>query len=557
MAALDRRLLRRARTVRVVLACDVVLGLVAALLVLAQAVLLADVAARSFGGASLAQVTRPLELLVLVVAGRAAAAWAFVVVGRRAAGRVLSRLRLELVERRLRGHPVALDGADSAELATVAVAGVDGLENTFSRYLPQMVLAVVVPVAVLALVAAIDLPSAGVMLLTLPLVPVFMWLIGRYTERRARERWQALSLLSTHFADVVRGLPTLRAFNRSRAQAEQIAAVGERYRSATMVTLRAAFLSGTVLELAATIGVALVAVTVGVRLADGGLGFQAGLTVLVLAPELYAPIRSLGAQFHASADGAAVAGRLLDLIDASPQVSTGTAVPPDLGTVPVRLEQVSVSYPGRGKPAVDRVDLELVPGEMVALVGPSGGGKSTIASVLLRLAEPSGGRLMAGTVDAARCSPTAWRRQMAWVPQRPVLLRGTVADNIRLADPEASEDRVREAAALAGADSFVNRLPDGYGTLVGDGGRPLSAGQVQKLALARAFLRDAALVILDEPTSNLDPDSVESFETALAELRLGRTVLVITHRPELALRADRIVRMENGRVIDALVEVAA
>ena len=327
MAALDRRLLRRARAVRVAVACDVVLGLVAALLVLAQAVLLADVAARSFDGASLAQVTRPLELLALVVAARAAAAWGFVVVGRRAAGRVMSDLRLGLVERRLRRHPAAHDGADSSELATVAVAGVDGLETTFSRYLPQIVLAAVVPVAVLALVAAIDLISAGVMLLTLPLVPVFMWLIGRYTEGRTRERWEALSLLSTHFADVVRGLPTLRAFNRSRAQADQVGAVGERYRVATMGTLRVAFLSGTVLELAATIGVALVAVTVGVRLVDGGIGFRAGLTVLVLSPELYAPIRNLAAQFHASADGAAVAGRLLDLIDASPSSRGHGAVP--------------------------------------------------------------------------------------------------------------------------------------------------------------------------------------------------------------------------------------
>jgi thiol reductant ABC exporter CydD subunit len=557
VAAIDRRLLCRTRAVRVVLACDVVLGLIAALLVLAQAVLLADVAARSFDGASLVGVTGPLELLALVVVARAAAAWGFVVVGRRAAGRVLSGLRMELVERRLRGRPAALDGADSAELATVAVAGVDGLESTFSRYLPQMVLATAVPVAVLVLVAAIDPLSAGIMLLTLPLVPVFMWLIGRYTERRTRERWQALSLLSTHFADVVRGLPTLRAFNRGRAQAEQVAAVGDRYRSATMVTLRAAFLSGTVLELAATIGVALVAVTVGVRLTEGGMGFRAGLTVLVLAPELYAPMRNLAGQFHASADGAAAAGRLLDLIDVLPQLSAHTAAAPDLAAVPLRLESVSLTYPGRDIPALDRLDLELAPGETTALVGPSGAGKSTVASLLLRLAEPTGGRVTAGGTDAASCSPEAWRQQVAWVPQRPTLLRGTVADNIRLADPDAVDERVREAAALAGADAFVRRLPDGYETLVGDGGRPLSAGQVQRIALARAFLRDAALVVLDEPTANLDPESVEIIEAAFDELRRGRTVLLIAHAPELADRADRVVRIENGRLVEALAEAAA
>jgi thiol reductant ABC exporter CydD subunit len=557
MTALDPRLLQRARAVRGALACDVVLGLVAALLVLAQAVLLADVAARSFDGASLAQVTRPLELLALVVAARSAAAWGFVVVGRRAAGRVMSDLRLGLVERRLRRHPAAHDGADSSELATVAVAGVDGLETTFSRYLPQIVLATVVPVAVLALVAAIDLISASVMLLTLPLVPVFMWLIGRYTEGRTRERWEALSLLSTHFADVVRGLPTLRAFNRSRAQADQVGAVGERYRVATMGTLRIAFLSGTVLELAATIGVALVAVTVGVRLVDGGIGFRAGLTVLVLSPELYAPIRHLAAQFHASADGAAVAGRLLDLIDASPLISQGTAQCPDLGVVPIRLEKVTVCYAGRAAPALDRVDLELMPGETVALVGPSGAGKSTVASLLLRLNEPTTGRVVAGAVDAASCSPEAWRRQVAWVPQQPTLLRGTVADNIRLGDPAASEDWLREAATLAGADGFVRALPAGYETVVGEGGRPLSAGQVQRLALARAFLRDAALVVLDEPTANLDPESAEILEAAFGRLRVGRTVLLIAHRPELADQADRIVRMEDGHIVRTLAEAVA
>ena len=237
---------------------------------------------------------------------------------------MLSQLRLDLIEQRLRSQPAALDGAESAEVATAAVGGVDALENLFARYLPQLVLATVVPVAVLITVATLDLIAAGVMLLTLPLVPLFMWLIGRATERRARERWQALRLLAAHFLDVVRGLPTLRAFNRGEAQTAEIARVADEYRRTTMGTLRVAFLSGAVLELAATLGIALVAVTVGVRLVDGGIGFEAALTVLVLAPELYLPLRNMGAQFHASADGIAVAGRLLDLVEAPPAVSAGT-----------------------------------------------------------------------------------------------------------------------------------------------------------------------------------------------------------------------------------------
>ncbi len=414
---------------------DVLLGVAASLLVLVQAVLIATVAARAFGGASLGEVTTPLTLLVAATACRAAAAWGFEVAGRRAANDVLADLRLDVVERRLRDRPAALDGAESGEIATAAVSGVDALETTFARSLPQAVLAVAVPVAVLAFVAWIDPISAAVMLLTLPLVPVFMWLIGRYTEQRARERWQALALLSTHFLDVVRGLPTLRAFNRGEAQTERISAVSEEYRRTTMGTLRVAFLSGSVLELAATIGIALVAVTVGVRLVEGGLGFEAGLTVLVLAPELYLPLRNLAAQFHASADGLAVAGRLLDLVE--PVASSRPAVvqAPSPQDAPVRLEGVSFAYPARPGNVLEHVDLELDPNETVALVGPSGGGKSTIAALLLRLAEPTDGRVTVGSVDLGACTAESWRAHLAWVPQRPTLLRGTLADNIRLARP--------------------------------------------------------------------------------------------------------------------------
>ena len=550
MRAIDPRLIHHARPVRVLLASDAALGVIAALLALGQAVLIANVAARAFTGASLADVGGALALLAAVVVARAGTTWGFEVAGRRAATSVLSQLRLDLVRRRLRDRPAALDGVESAEVATVAVGGLDALETAYARYLPQMVLAVVVPIAVLALAAVIDPVSAGVMLLTLPLVPVFMWLVGRYTERRAHERRRALARLATHFLDVVRGLPTLRAFNRGPAQVEQIERVADEYRRATMGTLRVAFLSGTVLELAATLGIALVAVTVGVRLVEGSVGFEAGLTVLVLAPELYLPLRNLAAQYHASADGLAVATRLLDLLEEGPAAARGDARPPRPSVAPVRLENVSFAYPARDGLVLEGVDVEVAPGETVALVGPTGSGKTTIAALLLRLAEPTSGRLLAGKVDLSDCDPAAWREQIAWVPQRPTLFRGTVADNIRLGRPSADDDETRRAAALAGADAFVLDLPDGYETVVGDGGRPLSAGQVQRLALARAFLRDAPLVILDEPTANLDPVSAELVGEAVERLRGGRSVLLIVHRPELARRADRIVALDAGRIVE-------
>jgi ATP-binding cassette, subfamily C, bacterial CydD len=547
---LDQRLLRRARPVRHLLAVDVGLGSVAAVLVLFQAALLARIVARAFAGASLHDVRLDLALLALTFAGRGVLAWGFELAGRRAASSVLSELRLALVGRRLRDQPLALDGVEAGELAASAVQGVDALEAYFARYLPQVVLAAIVPVAVLVWVAAIDLTSAGLMLATLPLVPVFMWLIGRYTEERTRERWLALRLLSGHFLDVVRGLPTLRAFNRSRAQAAVLAGVSERYRSTTMATLRVGFLSGSVLELAATLGVALVAVTVGVRLVGGGLGLQAGLTVLVLAPELYLPLRQLAAQFHASADGLAVAERMLELLEAPPAAAAGgRLIPPSPREASVRLESVSFAYPSRAGLVLDRFDLELPPGETVALVGRSGAGKTTVASLLLRFAEPSSGRVTVGGIDLTECRAELWRRLIAWVPQQPTIFRGTVADNIRLGDKRADERSIRDAAVLAGADRFIAALPSGYETLVGDGGRPLSAGERRRIALARAFLRDAPLVILDEPTADLDRTSAEVVAEAVERLRTGRTVLLIAHRPELVAQADRVVVLGGGAAV--------
>ena len=547
MRVFDQRLVRRARPVRNLLVLDAVVGTASAVIILVQAALIAKIVAQAFTGASLSDVSFDLLLLALTFAGRSVLAWVFEVAGRRAASTVLSELRVALVETRLRNQPIALDGSEAGEIAATAVQGVDGLEAYFARYLPQVVLAVLVPLAVLALVAAIDPLSAGLMLLTLPLVPVFMWLIGRHTEERTRERWLALRLLSSHFLDVVRGLPTLRAFNRGREQASVLARVGERYRQTTIGTLRVAFLSSAVLELAATLGVALVAVTVGVRLVNGGLGLQAGLTVLVLAPELYLPVRQLAAQFHASADGLAVAERMFSLLDAPPATTaSGKLIAPSLLDAPVRLESVSYAYPSRAGLVLDGLDFELLPGETVALVGRSGSGKSTVASLLMRFAQPVSGCITVGGLDLAHCRADLWRRQIAWVPQHPTIFRGTVADNIRLGNPGATERSIRDAAVLAGADRFVQALPFGYETLVGDGGRPLSAGERRRVALARAFVRDAPLVILDEPTADLDRTSAAVVAEAVERIRSGRMVLLIAHRPELVEHVDRVVTLEGG-----------
>jgi ATP-binding cassette, subfamily C, bacterial CydD len=556
--ALDPRLLQRTKPVRSLLIVDSALGIATAVAVLLGATMLARITARAFDGASLSSLWPDFGLLVFAFAARGAFAWAMEVSGRRAAWGVLSELRLALVERRLRTQPAALDRAGAAEITAVSVQGVEALEGYFARYLPQVVLASIVPFLVIAWVAFLDLEAAVIMLLTLPLVPVFMWLIGTYTEEATRARWLALRRLSTHFLDVVRGLPTLRAFGRARDEAATIAEVSDRYREATMATLRVSFLSGSVLELAATIGVALVAVTAGVRLVAGSLGLEAGLAVIVLAPELYLPFRKLGAEYHASADGLAVADRLFTLLDAPAVVGAGGPLPaPSPARATVSLERVSFSYPARPGPVLDGFDLDLSPGETVALVGESGAGKSTVAALLLGLLSPTGGRITVGDADLSECALDSWRRHLAWVPQHPTLLRGTVADNIRLGNPGASEESVVRAATLAAADEFVRALPDGYATVVGDGERLLSTGERRRIALARAFVRDAPLVILDEPTADLDPHSAAAVAGAIRRLQRGRTVLVIAHRPELEMSANRVIRLLDGAAVSEPVRRAA
>ena len=421
-----------------------------------------------------------------------------------------------------------------------------------------------VPLAVLCWCAAVDRTSALVMAVTLPVVPVFMALIGGAAGARARANFQALAALSSWFLDVVRGLPTLRAFNRGTAQLAGIREVTDRYRRTTMGTLRLSFLSGVVLDLAATLSTALVAVTLGVRLVGGSLDLRPALTVLLLVPELFAPVRALASLFHASADGLAATERILDTLDQAPAaprpaVDSRQRPPPEggwpAGGVAVGVCSVTVRYPGRAVAALERVDLELETGELVAVVGGSGAGKTTLGRVVLGLTRPDEGVVVAGGRVLGEGDLDRWRERVGWASQHPALVPGTVAANLALGRPGAGPAQIEEAARLAGADGFVRRLPAGYGTVVGAGGHGLSAGQRQRLGLARALLRDASLLVLDEPTVHLDAAAAARVAATVEALRGSRTILLITHDPGLAARADRVLRLEAGRVVaPALVE---
>ncbi|MET9507088.1 thiol reductant ABC exporter subunit CydD [Streptomyces flavidovirens] len=546
MKPIDPRLLRYARATRLFLGAVVVLGLAGAGLVVAQAMLIAEVVVGAFQrGLDGTELRTPLLLLAAVALGRSLVAWLTELAAHRASAAVKSELRGRLLERAVALGPGWLSRQRVGSLVALATRGVDALDDYFSRYLPQLGLAVVVPVAVLARIVTEDWVSAAVIVGTLPLIPLFMILIGWATQARMDRQWRLLSRLSGHFLDVVAGLPTLKVFGRAKAQAESIRSITAEYRQATMRTLRIAFLSSFALELLATLSVALVAVGIGMRLVHGDLDLYTGLVILVLAPEAYLPLRQVGAQYHAAAEGLAAAEEIFEVLETEPRRPVGGGEAPSSG--PLRVEGVTVRHTGRTEASLDSASLVVREGETVAVVGPSGVGKSTLLNVLLGFAPVDEGRVVVGdgpgAVDLATVSMERWRERIAWVPQRPHLFAGTIAENVRLARPDADDAAVVAALRDAGAYDFVAALPQGVETRLGEDGAGLSAGQRQRLALARAFLADRPLLLLDEPTANLDGETEAGIVDAVRRLAAGRSVVLVVHRPALLAVADRVVEL--------------
>nr|WP_202487667.1 thiol reductant ABC exporter subunit CydD [Streptomyces sp. SID8354] len=546
-------MLRYARATRGFLVAVVVLGLAGAGLVVGQAMLIAEIVVGAFQhGRPLGALATPVVLLAAVSAGRGLVSWLTELAAHRAGAAVKSELRMRLIERAAALGPGTeirrAEGAGDAgtlelrtgELTTLATRGIDALDDYFARYLPQLGLAVVVPVAVLARIVTGDWISALTIVVTLPLIPLFMVLIGWATQARMDRQWRLLARLSGHFLDVVEGLPTLKVFGRAKAQAASIRAITSEYRRATLRTLRIAFLSSFALELLATISVALVAVGIGMRLVNGELDLYTGLMVLVLAPEAYLPLRQVGAQYHAAAEGLSAAEEVFAVLETRPR-TPGTAPAPD-GTG-LTVDGLVVRHPGRTADSLPATSFEVRPGETVALVGPSGAGKSTLLSVVLGFTAPSEGRVLVDGRDLDDLSPDSWRSRIAWVPQHPHLFAGSIAENVRLVRPDADDAAVRAALREAGALDFVDALPEGAATRLGESGAGLSAGQRQRIALARAFLADRPIVLLDEPTANLDGETEQALVEAVGRLAAGRTVLLVVHRPALLAVADRTVRL--------------
>ena len=551
MKPVERRLMRELPVLRRHLATSTALALLGAGLVVGQVTLLATVLADGFGGHTVAFGT--LAALGAVVVGRALLAWVRGVLAQRAASGAKHTLRERLTDRLGRAAPLRLAAGRHGETATLLTRGLDTLDPYVTGALPTMAAAGVVPVAVVGWLFATDWTSALIVVVTLPLIPVFGALVGMHTAQRTARQWRLLARLGGHFLDVVAGLPTLRAFGRAHYQAGRVGEMADAHRRATMRTLRVAFLSSFVLETVATLSVALVAVPVGLRLLDGHLDLRTALIVLFLTPEAYLPLRAMGAAFHESAEGVTVAEQVFAVLDEGEGEEGGARADeriavPEVRAVSVRLDGVGVVYPGRATAALDRVSLHVRPGEHIALVGPSGAGKSTLLALLLGFTRPSSGRITVGGIDLDRLDADEWRERLAWVPQRPHLFAASVADNIRLGRPDASEAEVRQAARDAHADTFIEALPRGYDTPLGEHGAGLSAGQRQRIAIARAFLKDAPVLLLDEPTAHLDPDSEAAVTHATVRLMRGRTAIVVAHRTSLLPYADRIVTLKGGRV---------
>jgi len=551
-------LLGHAPGVRRLLGFAVACGLVAALLVVVAAYLTSTVIARVFlGDAPFDAVAPTLAVIAVLAIVRLPLLVGVDLLAGRASRRLKGTLRADLTAHLLALGPAWTGRERSGELAGVIGGGVDALEAYVTSYQPARALAVAVPLLVLLAVVLIDPPTALVLLFTGPVLVLLLAVIGGRARAITDRRFAEIRYLGAFFLDMLRGLPTLKMFGRGPEQVANIRAISRRYGDTTMDVLRTAFQTSLVLEWGAAIAVALVAVEVSLRLMDGSIEFQRALAVLIIVPEFFLPLRTLAIRYHSGADGRTVAERVFAVLDEPVPGRGGGGVPAATGgsgiAVPagaeIVLTRVTFTYPGRTAPALDGFDLVIPDRGVVALVGATGVGKTTVANLLLRFIEVDTGSILVGGVPLDAIDLGAWRSHVAWVPQRPYLFHGTIADNIRLARPDAPGEEIHAAAREAGAAAFIDAMPAGYDAPVGEDGLRLSGGQRQRIALARAFLTGARLVILDEATSHLDAASEDVVRDAVARLGRDRAVLVVSHRLRLVSVADIVAVVDHGRVV--------
>ncbi len=549
--SLDQRLLREAGIARTALLTSFSVNALLSIVIIVQALLLSQSIDRVFqNGESLQTVSPFLWTLLVVIVLRGLLSYFGSQASAQLAIRVKNALRQRIMAHLYERGSAHTHHEKSGELVLTATEGVEKLDGYYRDYLPGLFTALFLPLLILLVVLPLDLLTFVVLLITAPLIPFFMALIGMAAGALAKRQFFEMRYLSAHFIDVMQGITTLKMFNRSQYQVETIRRITGQFRETTMRVLRIAFLSAFTLEMLATLSVAIVAVEIGVRLLNGGIDFEHALFLLVIAPEFYLPLRALGAKFHNATEGKAAAERLFEILDSSQPIELFEEAVSVLSQIHIRFENISLTYDNATSPTLSDVSFEIKANQRTALVGISGSGKTTITNLLLRFLQPDTGRITIDGTDLKQINIEQWREQIAWVSQSPYLFNTTIGENISFSRPDATEAQIIVAAQAAGAHEFILQLPDGYQTLCGERGLRLSGGQAQRIALARALLRDASLLILDEPTSNLDPESEVEIIRALNQVTQNRTVLIITHRLSLAVGADHIIVLDKGKVAE-------
>ncbi len=546
---IDRRLLRELRRVLLPFSSTVITGWLNGVLIVAQAYLLSAVIAGVFlDGLSLSGARPQLIWLLAVIAGRGILRYLQHISAQHMAVSAAGGLRTRLMQKLFDLGPVYAQEVHSGSLTTLAMQGLETLEAYFGQYIPQLILAAAIPLTILAFVFPLDPLSAVILVVTAPLIPIFMILIGKMGERLTQKQWKLLKRLGMYFLDTIRGLTTLKTLNRTAEQGENISRASEQYRKATLDVLKITFLSALALEMLATLSTAIIAVQIGLRLLTGRMIFQQALFILIIAPDFYQPLRNLGLRFHSGINGVTISKQLFEILNRPDWRSTPSVAPSaeSLSAAPVvEFHQVGFTYPDRPEAALREISFTLRPGTVTALAGRSGAGKSTLFNLLLRFIEADQGSITINGRSLKDWNPEEWRRNIAWVPQMPFLLNGSITQNIVMDQPVVSE-QVRQAVRMARLDEWIDTLPDGLDTRIGEGGVRLSGGQAQRLALARAFYRRSPLVLLDEPGAFVDARNAAEIQESIRDLSKDRTTLIIAHQAGTLAWADQVLRLEDG-----------
>jgi ATP-binding cassette subfamily C protein CydD len=496
-----------------------------------------------------------LAVMLVLMLARAGCMWASEIVAQVSANRIKGDLRARLAEKLFALGPLYARGERTGELVHATTAGIEILDEYISQYQPARLLAALVPALVFVVILVLDPWTLPILLFAGPMLLLLLALIGGRARDLTTQRFAEMSWMSAYFLDMLQGLATLKLFGRSREQAATIETISRQYGNTTMDVLRTAFQTSLVLEWGATAATALVAIEVSVRLMSGLLSFDRALTVLLLTPEFFMPLRQLALKYHAGSAGKTAAERIYAILDTPVAAPVIFPQPKyyetDFAQRDIFFDNVHVAYDKGERPALNGFTLKIQRGQTIALVGATGAGKTTAANLLLRFIEPTRGTVWVGSNRLSEIPTELWRAHIAWVPQHPHLFAGTVLENLRLAKSDATPDEILAAAHAAHAHEFIMRLPRGYDTPLGEQGARLSGGQRQRIAIARALLKDAPLLIFDEGTSQLDAKSETYIRAALTELKRHRTVLVIAHRLALAHDADRVAVLHAGRVIES------